>query len=203
MNIKKKLYYLNINYKIYTIIHIASSLLVFIFFLIISPYKFIVAPLVAVAYYLIFNTILIDWKLNEIINNYEYDSVQFFNNFLILLKNGYSIKEAIIKTSNIENNELTSLVIKELKNNKITLEERIKSIINHIPSDIVCNMFTEVLFAYQNGNNLGDGIKRQIESLKEKYDKNTINYYKFIPVKISLICIVTMLLMALVLIIST
>ena len=168
-----------------------------------APYQFLVAPIGGVLFYFLFGYILVDRKLKELTLGYEYDSIEFFTTFLLFLKAGKPIKESLVKTCKIVSNDLSTLVEENLKYQANTLEEILDHIMKEMPSNLVCNMFMEVKEAYRNGNNLGDSIGMQLDFIRDKYRRNTINYYRYIPVRIGALCIIVMIFMALVLVVSS
>lgn len=204
MSLKNKLKYIGIdNVNAFILVRVLSSLAVFIVLMILSPYQFVIAPIFTILYYLLFGYILVDWKLKEVTLSYEYDSMEFFDAFLLFLKDGKPIKEALTKTCKVVFNDLSRLVQDKMGHKHNTVEEIINEIIDSMPSNYVSNMFLEVKEAYVNGNHLGDSIGMQLDFIKDKYNRNTVNYYRYIPVRIGVLCVIAMIFMVLVLVIST
>ncbi len=188
MSLNEKLRYLNIdNYKLFNGFRLGTSILLFIFLLLL-PYGFIVAPIGAVLYYVIYRLIRVDFRIEYLNRLYELESVTYFENFLLVLKSGCNMKVAFLKTSHIVDNHLARLIESKIKSGKNnTLYDLIGAIALSIPSSTVSNILYEIREAYKNGNNLGDSIRIQINYIRDSYNTNIINYYRLIPIKVFLL----------------
>ncbi len=197
MSLNKKLEYIGIdNPNIFHFLRIFTTIWVFIFLLVIFPFGFIISPIVTCIYYYLFRVILVDSRILVLAREYEIDAVNFFDYFLLILKSGCSIKDALFKVTKVYPSQLSSLVLTEYKkNHNGTLYEIIDGIIDDLPSEVVKNIFVEVKEAYRDGNNLGDSIKMQIDNIKIGYNRDIVKYYRYIPLKVLLLSIACIIIM--------
>ncbi len=188
MSLSIKLKYLNIdNFKLFNGLRIGTSICLFIFLLLL-PFGFILAPIGAILYYVIYRLIIVDFRIEYLNRLYELESVTYFENFLLVLKSGCNMKTALIKTCNVVDNHLSKLILFKIKNSgSTTFYDLIGDIAEAIPSSTVCNILYEIREAYRNGNNLGDSIRIQINYIRDTYNTNIINYYRLIPIKVFLL----------------
>ena len=202
MSLERKLKYLKMNRNVFFLLRIIYSLCIFMIFILYVPYGIILGLATAIIWFYLYRLIFVDLKLSYVIKVYEIESIPFFENFLLILKSGCSIKKALIKSCDLSDGELPLIVKDKLtKKSKSTLYELIDDIIEEIPSSLICNIFTEIKEAYKNGNDLGDSIKLQLKYVKDDYNNSIIKYYRLIPFKVfilSFICLIMMIILLLI-----
>ena len=202
MSLDRKLKYLKMNRNVFFLLRVIYSLAIFLIFVLYIPYGIILGLGFAIIWFYLYRLIFVDLKLSFAIKVYEIEAIPFFENFLLILKSGCSIKNALIKTCNLVDGELSDIVKNKLsRKSKKTLYELIDDIIEEIPSSIICNIFTEIKEAYKNGNDLGDSIKLQLKYVRDEYNNGIIKYYRLIPLKIfifSIVCLIMMIVLLLI-----
>lgn len=186
---KLQLMGLHLNYKVFGYMRLVSTIILFIGLLFLSPYGYIVAPICALIYYFLLEYIILDLGIKRRKRLLESQANSFFRTFLLLLKSGRGIKNSLILTTSVLDNELSYEFRKELGNikNGKTLEEGLSSLTLRIPSLIINNIITSVIEASRYGNNVLESILLQLEYIKEIEEKRVLRSYRVIPYKAALL----------------
>lgn len=186
---KLQLMGLHLNYKVFGYMRIVSTIILFIGLLFLSPYGYIVAPICALIYYFLLEYIILDLGIKRRKRLLESQANSFFRTFLLLLKSGRGIKNSLILTTSVLDNELSYEFRKELGNikNGKTLEEGLSSLTLRIPSLIINNIITSVIEASRYGNNVLESILLQLEYIKEIEEKRVLRSYRVVPYKAALL----------------
>lgn len=186
---KLQLMGLHLNYKVFGYMRIVSTIILFIGLLFLSPYGYIVAPICALIYYFLLEYIILDLGIKRRKRLLESQANSFFRTFLLLLKSGRGIKNSLILTTTVLDNELSYEFRKELGNikNGKTLEEGLSSLTLRIPSLIINNIITSVIEASRYGNNVLESILLQLEYIKEIEEKRVLRSYRVVPYKAALL----------------
>lgn len=186
---KLQLMGLHLNYKVFGYMRLVSTIILFIGLLFLSPYGYIVAPICALIYYFLLEYIILDLGIKRRKRLLESQANSFFCTFLLLLKSGRGIKNSLILTTSVLDNELSYEFRKELGNikNGKTLEEGLSSLTLRIPSLIINNIITSVIEASRYGNNVLESILLQLEYIKEIEEKRVLRSYRVVPYKAALL----------------
>lgn len=186
---KLQLMGLHLNYKVFGYMSLVSTIILFIGLLFLSPYGYIVAPICALIYYFLLEYIILDLGIKRRKRLLESQANSFFRTFLLLLKSGRGIKNSLILTTSVLDNELSYEFRKELGNikNGKTLEEGLSSLTLRIPSLIINNIITSVIEASRYGNNVLESILLQLEYIKEIEEKRVLRSYRVVPYKAALL----------------
>lgn len=191
--LQKKLNLLGINMKanVFVTFKIISSLVLFIILLFISKVGYLLAPIITVIYYVLVEYIFIDLEIYKRSLRLEYDALEFFPVFLLSLNGGRNIKKAIILSTSIVNNSLSKEFEKVLNDINIgkSLEEALLLLEDRIPSEIINNIILNIREANRFGNSISDSVNRHLELIEEKYQKNVIKNYKYVPLKLTIVSI--------------
>lgn len=186
---KLQLMGLHLNYKVFGYMRLVSTIILFIGLLFLSPYGYIVAPICALIYYFLLEYIILDLGIKRRKRLLESQANSFFRTFLLLLKSGRGIKNSLILTTSVLDNELSYEFRKELGNikNGKTLEEGLSSLTLRIPSLIINNIITSVIEASRYGNNVLESILLQLEYIKEIEENRVLRSYRVVPYKAALL----------------
>lgn len=186
---KLQLMGLHLNYKVFGYMRLVSTIILFIGLLFLSPYGYIVAPICALIYYFLLEYIILDLGIKRRKRLLESQANSFFRTFLLLLKSGRGIKNSLILTTTVLDNELSYEFRKELGNikNGKTLEEGLSSLTLRIPSLIINNIITSIIEASHYGNNVLESILLQLEYIKEIEEKRVLRSYRVVPYKAALL----------------
>ncbi|MBR1416634.1 MAG: hypothetical protein IJ572_02325 [Bacilli bacterium] len=196
---EEKIKYLGPNNKIslenFLLTRLFLSIVLLIICLIIPKYGLILAIIVAISFYYLYTSILIDNKI-RIRNDKLYDeAILFFNMLKLSYDKTKDIKTSLEIVSNKLGNSISITFRKVLKNNRYNndLKEVFSKVIETIPNKDVKNALVDL----KECNNYYDCLERITENLKDKNVVILKSKYQFKPiilvfvslVFISIICI--------------
>lgn len=193
-NVSKKLRYmgLKINPKVFIYMRLISCIILFLILLLGVDYGYLVAPIVAIAYYMFIEIVILDLGIRRRGLELEEDALNFMPIFLTALKQGRNVKNALVLSTSVVNNTLSDefkVVLRDVNIGK-SLEEALNMLKNRIPSIIINNMIIGIIEANRLGIDINENINIQLSYIKDKKRKEILSYYKKIPLKLSLISIV-------------
>ncbi len=195
--VQKKLDYMGLKVKneIFIIMRLISSLILFIFLFFFIDYGYIVAPICTVIYYIFVEYVILDLGIKRRIDVLEDDSLELMPVFLMCLRSGRNVKNAINLSVSIIDNDLSQEFKKVLKSIELgkSLDEALKELKNRMPSEIIINIIISIMEANRLGNSVNDSINIQLGYIKERKRKSILTRYKTIPFKLALISIVFVL----------
>lgn len=168
-----------------------SSAVVFIILLFISNYGYIIAPLVTLVYYFLFNRIVLDDKLKKRTIKLESEAMHFFEVLTLSLETGRNLVEAIeVTTSNVSgilSNEFKETV-REVNFGK-SLNEALSDMQEKIPSDTISNIILSLTESNLYGNSIIENLYSQIDFLREKRKMEVKGRISKVPILISVISV--------------
>ena len=168
-----------------------SSVVIFIIILYTFNYGYIVAPLVTLAYYFLFNRIVLDNKLKKRTIKLESEAMHFFEVLTLSLETGRNLVEAIEVTTNnvsgILSNEFKETV-REVNFGK-SLNEALSDMQERIPSDTISNIILSLTESNLYGNSIIQNLYSQIDFLREKRKMEVKGRISKVPILISVISV--------------
>ena len=190
IKIKLNLLGLKLEPHIFVATKIISSIVIFVLSLTLSKYGYILAPIITIMYYLLFESIILDLNIKRRIKELESDALEYFPIFLISLKSGRNIRKSIKTTNKIIKNSISEEFIKVERNISIgkSFDEALELFKDRCPSNIVTNMIVSIREANKHGNNLNDTINIQLSYLEDKQKQLQLKKYSNIPLKIVTLC---------------
>ncbi len=195
--IEKKINLANLNIKPMAFIYIRLFTVIGIFLVLLLSNRFgyIFGPIFAILTYYLFEYICLDRVIVERMELLEKDALEYFPVFLNIFKNGKNIKNALEKTNEIVDNELTKEFLIVLDNVKIgkSLDEALLSLSKRIPSIMVNNIITDLTESNRLGNNIDNSINLQLDLINEKKNKDLITDLRIIPFRIVIVFIIFVL----------
>ncbi len=199
--IQKKLNYmgLKVDSKVFNVMRLISSIILFAFLLIFIDYGYIVAPLTTIVYYFFVEYAILNLGIKKRIEILENDALEFMPIFIICMKNTRNIKNAINMSVGVVSNELSlefKKVIKSVELGK-SLDEALNTMRNNIPSEIISNILISIIEANRLGNSINESINIQLNYIKERNNKKIVNKYKIVPFKLSIISVIFVFIMLL------
>ena len=204
--LNKKIKYLGINYdpNIYIFTRICLTLIIFSYLVLTIKIGYIIAPLVSIIFYLLYEYIMLDIPIYIRKLRLEKDALHYIPALLLNLKNGKSIRVSIKNSSKSINNELSNEFKKVIDNTKVglSIEESLNELEKSIPSVYIQNIIIDLKDNMKYGTQVLDTIELQLSSLEEHYYNSIINKNKMMPIKLCLLSILYIGLMILILIIS-
>ena len=189
--IEKKINLANIKIKpmAFIYIRIIISLLIFLLVLLSNKYGYFLGPIAGILLYFLFEYICLDKKMIERMEILEKNAMEFFPIFNIVFKNGKNVKNALEKTIEIVDNDL-SLEFKNVLDDVAlgkSLDETLLNMNKRIPSILVNNIITDLTESNRLGNNISDSINLQLDLINEKRKKNYLTDLRSIPFRIALV----------------
>lgn len=203
-NVSLKLKFLNVKIDAYlfNVCRILSASIIFTILFIILEYGYIVAPIVFIIYCLLFEFIFLDLNVIRKNNMLLLDSLDYFRNFLLILKSKKNIVEAIKVTNKTIDNSITKMFQGVLESIRIgkSLDEALNDLLLNLPNDILANIIISLREANIDGNDVSMSIRSQLNLIDNRKNKIIVSYYKFIPFRMGLFSFVSIAIMILVLV---
>ena len=197
--IDKKISLANLKIKpmAYIYLRLIASVGVFLMFLVSNRLGYIFGPIAGIVFYLLFEYLTLDRSIIDRMEILEKDALEFFPIFVVIYKNGKSVKNAIEKCLEIVNNDLSKefqLVLDNVNLGK-SLDESLLNMNKRIPSIMVNNIITDLTESNRLGNNISDSINLQLGLINEKRKKNYLTDLRVIPFRITIVFIIFVLLL--------
>ena len=168
------------------ICRLISSVILFCLCLYIFDYGYIIAPVVTVIYYNIFNEISLNSKIRKRNTILEKEAMHSLS-----LETGRNLAEAIdVTTSNVDgilSSEFKE-AIREVSFGK-SLSESLNDMQERIPSDTINNVILSLTQSNLYGNSIIDNLYTQIDYLREKRKMEVKGKISKVPVLISVISV--------------
>ena len=168
-----------------------SSIVIFFVVLYISDFGYIVAPIVTLLYYYLFERVLIDERIKKRCSKLEQEAMYFFEVLTLSLETGRNLEEAIkvtIKNVNSELSDEFKNAIREIKFGK-SLTESLNDMQANIPSDSINNLILTLTQADLYGNSIIESLYSQIDYLREKKKLEMKAVISKVPIKVSVISV--------------
>ena len=168
-----------------------TTVILFILLLYFLDYGYIVAPVVAVIYYFLFNYVVLNSKINKRIIKLENEAMHFFEVLTLSLETGRNLVEAIdVTTSNVSGmlSDEFKEAVREVSFGK-SLNEALADMQMRIPSETVNNIILSLTQANLYGNSIIDNLYGQIDYLREKRKLEVKGRISRVPVLISVISV--------------
>lgn len=196
--LRRKIKLLGINYdaNIFNSLRLVFSLILFFYLIFSIKYGYIIAPLIAIIFYLLSEYVVIDIPLRNKIINMEKEGIEYVSSLLLNLKNSKSIRVSIKNSSRVINSDLSKEFSQVINDTKIglTLEESLNNLSERIPSIFLQNIILNLKESNKNGTNVIDSIERQLEAMEQHYEEIVVGRNKSIPI---IMCLNTILFLSL------
>lgn len=180
------------DYKLFIYMRLISCLLLFLFLFLFVDYGYLVAPLATIIYYAFAEYVILNLAIHRRSYTLEMDALDFFPIFLLALKSGRNIKNAIITSTNIIENDLSKEFKRVLRNIEIgkSLDESLSLLKTRIPSQIINNIIVSIMEANRLGNSLNNSIQTQLSYIKERQKKERIIKHRNVSFKLALVSVI-------------
>ena len=168
-----------------------SLVLIFCVCLYSFDYGYIIAPIVTVIYYYVYNDILIDNKIKKRNVELEKEAMHFFEVLTLSLETGRNLAEAIEVTTDSVSGKLSDEfkeAVREVSFGK-SLTEALNDLQDRIPSDTINNVILSLTQSNLYGNSIIENLYTQIDYLREKRKMEVKGRISKIPVLISVISV--------------
>ena len=203
---KNKLLGTNNKIDIYDFILGRFLLLVIVFIIIIYNYNYgyIIAPVIVIILYYLFNFLVLDNKIKQRERILESEAMHFFEVLTLSLETGRNLTEAIeVTTSNVNgllSNEFKE-TIREVNFGK-SLNEALSDMHEKIPSETINNIILSLTESNLYGNSIIKNLYNQIDFIREKRKMEIKGRISKVPILISVISVLFFIPLVLLLIIG-
>lgn len=180
-----------LNYQDLIIGRLLSSFIIFMLILYINRYGYILAPIITVIYYFVFNYFVLDKKIKKRTIRLENEAMHFFEVLTLSLETGRNLVEAIDVTTTNVNGILSDEfkeAIREVAFGK-SLNEALKDMQERIPAETVNNIILSLTQANLYGNSIIEGLYDQIDYLREKRKLEVKGRISKVPILISVLSV--------------
>ncbi len=167
------------------------TILIFILLLISNKYGYLISPIISIAFYILFEYILLDLKIKERGEILEKESLFFLEILTLSLEGGKNLAHALKNTVNNVNSNLSlefKQTLEEVSLGK-SLNESLEAMKERIPSKDLNNVILQMIQANSYGTNMVEAMHNQIEYLREKQMLNVKAKINKLPTKISVISV--------------
>lgn len=167
-------------------------ILTFVISLLTFHWGYVVAPILTVTIFCLFDYLVLDKNINKRANILEHDAIFFFEVLSLTLQSDRNLKKCLEITTNSIDSELSDefkIVLKEAKLGK-SLTESLNDCKERIPSKNVCNVLLNIIESNTYGNNIVDSLNNQIDYLMDKRILNIKEQINKMPTKISIISVI-------------
>lgn len=175
----------------YINIRIFTTLLIFLFVLYVANLGYIVAPIVAIAYYYAFYYITLLRPIQERGKKLDREALHFFEILTLTLESGRNLENSLeITVCNVDS-ELSGEFRKTLLETKFgkTLIEALENMKVRIPSETINNIILNITQTDVFGNSILETMYNQIDFLRDKQILEIKGQINKIPNKISIISV--------------
>ena len=197
--IKNKMLKAGSNFKIDALeflnIRIISTILLFCLIMFISNKGFILAPIISLIYFGLFENIFLDLKINSRRKKLEEEAIYFLEVLSLTIESGRNLKNALdITCSNIDG-ELSKEFRKTLDEVKLgkSMSEALENMKKRIPSDTINNTLLNLKESFIYGNSVLKSLYDQIDYLREQQILDVKAKISKLPTKISIISVLLFL----------
>lgn len=174
-----------LNYKMIILIF------TFIFSLMYFDFGYILAPVLSITIYILYDYYFLDYQIKKRANNLEHDAIFFFEVLALTLQSERNLKLCLQSTSDAIDSDLSNefkVALREVKLGK-SLTEALEELKNRVPSKTVKNVILSIIESNVYGNSLVDSINNQIEYLTDKRILAIKGKINKMPTKISVVSV--------------
>ena len=190
-----KIKLLGVNNKInpYSLIllRLLSTIFIFILILYFVKFGYVLAPIMSIIYYFLFNYFLVNNKIKKRAIILENEAMHFFEVLTLSLETGRNLVEAVdVTVSNVSGilSDEFKEAIREVSFGK-SLNEALNDMNERIPSENVSNIILSLTQANLYGNSIIENLYDQIDYLREKRKLEVKGRISKVPVLISVISV--------------
>lgn len=179
--------------KVETFLNIRLALVISIFIIILFTCKYgaILAPVIALIFYIIFEYFVYDYNIKKRGKKLEKEAIFFFEVLVLTLEGGRSLKHALDLTTQNIDSEISlefKTMLHEVKLGK-SINEALEALKKRIPSEAINNAILNMVQANIYGTNIVDSLYNQIDYLRQKQILDVKAEIAKLPTKISVISV--------------
>lgn len=171
---------------------LVTSIIVFLLVLYYSELGYVLAPIIAVAYYYIYYYIFITRNIKLRTAKLDKEALYFFEILTLTLESGRNLENALEVTVKNVDSELSREFEKTLFEMKFgkSLVESLHDMKKRIPSETINNIILNITQTSVFGNSIIETMNSQVEFLREKQIMEIKSQINKIPNKVSIISVI-------------
>ena len=188
----KKLGNSNIKVGEFLILRLVLTILIGGIIFITFKYGFILAPLIAITFYVGSEYFVFDYNIKKRGKKLEKEALFFFEVLVLTLEGGRNLKHALDLTVENIDSEISlefKNMLEEVRLGK-SINEALDSLKKRIPSETINNAILNMIQANTYGTNIIDSMYNQIEFLREKQRLDAKAEIAKLSTKISIISVI-------------
>ncbi len=172
-------------------IKIITSVVIFLIIFMEFRYGYILAIVISIVYYSLFDKFVLDNKIKERSKKLDNEGIYFFEVLTLSLQTGRNLGEALNVTTSSIDSELSREFKEALRETKYgkSLSESLADMQKYIPSDNINNIILTLTEANMYGSSIIDTMYEQVDYLREKRKMEVKSAIAKIPTKISVISV--------------
>ena len=181
----------NLNVVSFLLIRLFITIIVFITAFIFAKHGYIVAPLLAIIFYVGLEKILIDYKIVKRGKKLEKEALFFLEILILTLEGGRNLRHALelaVQNVDLEISEEFEKALNEVKLGK-SLNEALNAMKKRIPSDMLNNTIINMISSNTFGSSIIDSLYHQIDYLREAQMLDIKAEIAKLPTKVSVISV--------------
>lgn len=193
--VEDKIKLLGINSKLdgafFLNLRLLLTLFVFVVILFFCKLGYLMAPIVAIVFYIIFEYFVLDYPAIKRGKKLEKEALFFFEVLALTLEGGRTLKHALSLAAQNVDSEISSEFKKTLAEVRLgkTLKEGLEDMKKRIPSDTINNVILNMIESDTFGNSIVSSMYNQIDYLREKQMLNVKAEIAKLPTKVSVISV--------------
>ena len=206
--VKDKLRKANMSSKIDALeflnIRLISTIAIFFIILILNNNGFIIAPIVALIYFILFEIVLLDYRISKRSRKLENEAIYFLEVLSLTIESGRNLKSALQTTCQNVNCELSDEFKKTLEEVELgkSLSEALENMKKRIPSDSINSTILNIRESNMLGVSVLESLYQQIDYLRDQQILDVKAKISKLPTKISIISVLLFLPLILLIILS-
>ena len=172
-------------------LRLITTLMIFFIILLIFRAGYITSPIIALAYYYLYEYLFLDTLIIKRTNKLDREALTFFEVLTLSLESGRNLEKALEITVKNVNSELSDEFKKTLFEVKFgkSLLEALEDTKKRIPSETINNIILNITQTNIFGNSIIDTMYSQIEFLREKQVLSVREQINKLPNKISIVSV--------------
>ncbi len=180
------------------------SILLFIFFSIVTDWNYIVALLITFFFAFVFTYYVFNYRLSKRARKLEKEAIAFFEVFTLSLESGKNLIQSFKLTTEHIHSGLSSEIansVREVEYGK-SFHDAFTDLRKRLPSDTVQNVILNLVEAYRSGGDIISTLRKQIDFIQNKRVMDLKTQINQIPIKISVVSVFLLIPLVLLLILA-
>ena len=176
-------------------IRLITSVLLFCLIMFVSKKGFILAPIMTLIYFMLYENMFLDIKINKRKKKLEVEAIYFLEVLTLTIESGRNLKNALEITCENVDGELSYEFKKTLNEVSLgkSMSEALENMKKRIPSDTINNIVLNVRESFIYGNSILESLYNQIDYLREQQILDVKAKISKLPTKISIISVLLFL----------